>query len=308
MKNSDSIDVNAKFRRIGVIDMGTNTFSLLIADVSLDHFQPIYNEKIGVSIGMGGINKGFIAMPAFRRGLKAMSKFKEICDANGVEEIRAIATSAIREAVNAVDFTNEIYFKTNIVTKIISGAQEADYIYNGVLWSYNFPERAVIMDIGGGSTEFIFATENGIEEKVSLNIGISRIYQELKVHDPLTENDVERIESWLNERSEGFFNEKQCDVLVGASGTFETFHEMIHRQRFSCECEALEMSMQDISSVLDWVIHSTKLERNHHPYILPLRRKMAPIAAVKTRWIMNQLLVKKVFVSPCSIKEGVLNS
>ena len=104
----------------------------------------------------------------------------------------------------------------------------------------------------------------------------------------------------------GFFKEKQCDVLVGASGTFETFHEMINHQRFSGSCEAQEMDMQDIAHTLDWVIHSTKLERNHHPYIIPIRRKMAPISAVKTRWIMNQLLVKKVFVSPCSIKEGVL--
>lgn len=306
MKDYDSIENFKSSHRVGVIDMGTNTFSLLIADVYADKFETIYSEKIGVSIGMGGINKGFIAMPAFRRGLKAMMKFKEICDENGVDEIRAIATSAIREAINARDFTNEIFFKTNIMTKVISGSEEADLIYNGVLWSHNFPERAVIMDIGGGSTEFIFATEAGIEEKVSLNIGISRIYQELKVSDPLTEKDVKKIEAWLDDRSNGFFKEKQCDVLVGASGTFETFHEMINHQRFSCSCEAQEMDMQDIAHTLDWVIHSTKLERNHHPYIIPIRRKMAPISAVKTRWIMNQLLVKKVFVSPCSIKEGVL--
>ncbi len=308
MKKDGSIENDIQSHRIGVIDMGTNTFSLLIADVFDHKFDILYSEKIGVAIGMGGINKGFIAMPAFRRGIKAMTKFKEICDEKGVTEIRAIGTSAIREAMNAKDFTNEIYFKTNIVTKIISGSQEADYIYNGVLWSHEFSERAVIMDIGGGSTEFIFATQDGIEEKVSLNIGISRIYQELKTEDPLSENDVVRIEEWLDERSQGFFKDKQCDVLVGASGTFETFHEMIHQQKFSCNCEALEMNMQDISNVLDWVIHSTKLERNHHPFIIPIRRKMAPIAAVKTRWIMNQLLIKKVFVSPCSIKEGVLNS
>lgn len=308
MIHLDSIGNARNSRRVGVIDMGTNTFSLLIADVYPDKFETIYSEKIGVAIGMGGINKGFIATPAFRRGIKAMTKFKEICDARGVAEIRAIGTSAIREAINALDFTSEIYFKTNIVTKIVTGDQEADYIYNGVLWSHNFSERAVIMDIGGGSTEFIFATQAGIEEKVSLNIGISRIYQELKLQDPMTEKDVLKIETWLEERSKNFFRDKQCDVLVGASGTFETFHEMIHQQRFSGNCEALEMNMQDISNVLDWVIHSTKLERNHHPFIIPIRRKMAPIAAVKTRWIMNQLLVKKVFVSPCSIKEGVLSS
>lgn len=306
MKDSSSIENSEKAHRVGVVDMGTNTFSLLIADVYSDKFETIYSEKIGVSIGMGGINKGFIAMPAFRRGVKAMMKFKEICDQNDVVEIRAIATSAIREAINAMDFTNEIFFKTTINPKVISGSEEADLIYNGVLWSHNFPERAVIMDIGGGSTEFIFATEAGIEEKVSLNIGISRIYQELKLEDPLTEKDVRKIEKWLDDRSNGFFKDKQCDVLVGASGTFETFHEMINHKHFSSNCQAQEMDMQAIASILDWVIHSTKLERNHHPYIIPIRRKMAPIAAVKTRWILNQLLVKKVFVSPCSIKEGVL--
>jgi exopolyphosphatase/guanosine-5'-triphosphate,3'-diphosphate pyrophosphatase len=306
MKDYDHLESVLKPHRVGVIDMGTNTFSLLIADVYPDRFETIYTDKIGVSIGMGGINKGFIAMPAFRRGLKAMMKFKETCDAKDVAEIRAIATSAIREAINAANFTKEIFFKTNINTKIISGSEEADYIYKGVLWSHNFPERAVIMDIGGGSTEFIFATEAGIEEKISLNIGISRIYQELKMHDPLTEKDVQRIEAWLDDRSNGFFKTKQCDVLVGASGTFETFHEMIRKEPFSSNAEAVEISVQDIMSVLDWSIKSSKLERKQHPFIIPIRRKMAPIAAVKTRWILNQLLVKKVFVSPYSIKEGVL--
>ena len=306
--NVNSIDENKVSRRVGVIDMGTNTFSLLIADVYPDQFNTIFTEKIGVAIGMGGINQGFIAMPAFRRGIKAIIKFKEICDKYNVTEIKAIATSAIRDAINSSDFTNEIFYKTNIKTKVISGSEEADLIYNGVLWCHDFEERAVIMDIGGGSTEFIFASEQGIEEKVSLNIGISRIYQELKLKDPMSENDVKRIENWLDIHSDGYFFDKQCDVLVGASGTFETFHEMIYKERFAGGCKAMEVSLQDISEILDWVIHSTKEERNYHPFIIPIRRKMAPISAVKTRWIMNQLLVKKIFVSPCSIKEGVLNS
>ena len=306
MKKSNFIDKQDYSRRIGVIDMGTNTFSLLIADVYKDKFSTILSEKIGVAIGMGGINKGFIAMPAFRRGVKAISKFKEICDKHEVHEIRAIGTSAIRDAINSSDFINEIFYKTNIFTKVISGSEEADLIYNGVLWCHDFEERAVIMDIGGGSTEFIFATSSGIEDKVSLNIGISRIYQDLRLQDPLTEKDVIKIEKWLDEKSEGFFIDKQCDVLVGASGTFETFLEMINKEKLPSRCSAIEVSLQHISEILEWVIHSTKEERNYHPFIIPIRRKMAPISAVKTRWIMNQLLVKKVFVSPCSIKEGIL--
>ncbi len=90
MSTFKSIEKPANSRRIGVIDMGTNTFSLLIADVFDNKFEIVYTEKIGVAIGMGGINKGFISMPAFRRVLKAMIKFKEICTEYQVDEIAGV--------------------------------------------------------------------------------------------------------------------------------------------------------------------------------------------------------------------------
>lgn len=295
-----------KSKRIAVIDLGTNTFNLLIADVEANSFQFVYSEKEGVAIGMGGITQGVIVEEAFERGVKAVQKFRQICNAHDVEEIRAFGTSALRDARNTPVFMQEIYSKTGIEIQLISGEVEAELIYKGVKWSYDFREPAIIMDIGGGSTEFIVANADGIESKISLNIGVSRIIQELTLSDPLTEMDIQAIENWLDARSQSFFDNKQIDILIGASGSFETFHEMIHDAAFPFGIQSQEIDLSALDSILDWIIASNQQDRDEHPFIIPIRRKMAPIAAVKTRWVMHKLQTKRVFVSPCSLKEGGL--
>lgn len=293
-------------RRVAVIDLGTNTFNLLIADVFTRNFQNVFTIKEGVALGMGGINKGIIAPAAYQRGIDAIVRFKGICDDYGVQEIRSFGTSAMRDAENAEDFMREIEYLTGIRVNVISGEEEAVLIYQGVKWSYDFSERAIIMDIGGGSTEFIIAGPGGLEKKISLDIGVSRIFQELKLGDPLTNTDISAIEEWLQERSQAFFDHNECRVLIGASGSFETFYEMIHREKFAAGIEAREIPIEELHDILEWIITSEQSERDSHPFIIPIRRKMAPIAAVKTRWVMKKLGVQRVLVSPCSLKEGGL--
>jgi len=293
-------------KRTAVIDLGTNTFNLLIADVFEKYFEIIYNVKEGVALGMGGINEGIIAADAYQRGIETLQRFHELCVEHEVAEIRAFGTSALRDAGNAPEFIAEAKILTGIDIRVITGEREAELIYRGVRWSYDFAQPAMIMDIGGGSTEFILADQSGMHEMISLNIGVSRIFQETQLNDPLTPEDVLWIENWLEERSEHFFEAKQCKVLVGASGSFETFYEMIHREKFPVGIQAVEIPHVQLQEIIDWVIFSGQEERDSHPYIIPIRKKMAPIAAVKTRWVMKKLGVQQVFVSPCSLKEGVL--
>jgi exopolyphosphatase/guanosine-5'-triphosphate,3'-diphosphate pyrophosphatase len=294
--------------RVAVIDLGTNTFNLLVADVFGSNFEIVYTVKEGVALGMGGINEGIIAKDAYLRGMQTLQRFNELCTEFGVAEIRAFGTSALREAENAPAFIAEAKARMDLDIRVISGEQEAALIYQGVLWSYDFKEPAMIMDIGGGSTEFILADQSGMLEMISLNIGVSRIFQEAQLHDPLTPEDVLWIENWLEERSENFFEGKQCAVLLGASGSFETFYEMIHRDKFPSGIAAVEIPFPQLNEIMDWVIFSGQEERDSHPYIIPIRKKMAPIAAVKTKWVMEKLGIQQVFVSPCSLKEGVLRA
>ena len=292
--------------RTAVIDLGTNTFNILIADVTEKDFTVIHTEKEGVSLGMGGIHKKTISEDAFQRGIKTLRHFNFICIHYQVERINAFGTSALRDADNASDFAEQIYNELGIKINIISGEKEAELIYKGVHWSYDFKTPAVIMDIGGGSTEFIFADENGVNEMMSLNIGISRIYQELELSDPAKDDEVLKIEKWLEEKSHHFFDGKSQDILIGASGTFETFYELIFNKTFPLTKECYDLPVALLLKKLDEIIYSTSDERNLNEFLIPIRKKLAPIAAIKTRWVLKKLNVKKVLVSPCSLKEGAM--
>jgi exopolyphosphatase/guanosine-5'-triphosphate,3'-diphosphate pyrophosphatase len=292
--------------KLAVIDLGTNTFNLLIASKNAGGFDIIHSEKVGVALGMGGINDCLVSPDAFERGIKALVYFKEKCDALHVDRIAAIGTSALRDAENQAEFLSRAKSETGIDIEIISGDREAELIYKGVKWSFDFREPTMIMDIGGGSTELILADAGGLVEKQSFNIGVSRIYQEFDFSDPYTEEDIVRVREWLEEKTEGFFKGMVCRALIGASGSFETFYEMIHHEEFPESRQALEFPVQDLRRILKWIIGSTQQQRDEHPYIIPIRRKMAPIAAIKTGWVMDKLHVEQTFVTPFSLKEGVL--
>ena len=290
--------------RKAIIDLGTNTFNLLIGAIDDTGFSVIYSEKEGVALGMGGINEQIISPEAYKRGISALSRFKLVCDKYDVQSIQGIGTSALRDATNALDFIEEVKGLLGIEIEIISGLQEAELIYKGVKWTYSFEQPAVIMDIGGGSTEFVFADKQGITDLVSLNIGVSRIYQYFSLSDPLNQEDISNIEEWLDENALGFFDGKQESVLIGASGSFETFYELMHQMPFPERTKAVEISMVELMECLNEIIASTQEERYKNDWIIPIRKKMAPIAAVKTRWVLGKLNIKKVHISPFSLKEG----
>ena len=292
--------------RTAVIDLGTNTFNLLIADVMDSKFTVIHSEKEGVALGMGGINSNIISPEAFDRGICALRHFNFICIHHKVEVINAFGTSALRGATNSNLFIKQINDELGISVNIISGEKEADLIYKGVLWSYDFRNPGVIMDIGGGSTEFIFANKEGITDLVSLNIGVSRIFQELKLSDPLTEKDILSITNWLDNKADGFFDGKQEELLIGASGSFETFYELIYSQPFPDKLKCSEIPMKTLNDMIDWVIFSTQEDRDTNEFIIPIRKKMAPIAAVKTKWVIEKLGISRTLISRCSLKEGAL--
>ena len=293
--------------RKAVIDLGTNTFNLLIADVSSKGFTIVHSEKEGVALGMGGINKNIISIDAFERGLTTLRHFKNVCNQNEVKIINAFGTSALRGAKNSSEFVQQINSELGITVSIISGEKEAELIYKGVQWSYDFESPGVIMDIGGGSTEFIFADKNGMSDVVSLNIGVSRIYQELKLNDPLTPTDIKIITNWLDEKTNGFFDGKSADLLIGASGSFETFYELIHHVPFPELIQSIEVPMEELNETILSIIASTQAERDVNDFIVPIRKKMAPIAAVKVKWVIEKLGITRAIISPCSLKEGALS-
>jgi exopolyphosphatase/guanosine-5'-triphosphate,3'-diphosphate pyrophosphatase len=288
------------------IDIGTNTFNLLIANRSKSGLNIMESHKVAVSLGMGGINEGVLTADAIQRALDAFETFRGILlNYPSVQPI-LIATSAVRDAKNASAFITAVFERFAWEVTVVSGMREAELIYKGVGLCYDFKEHTMIMDIGGGSTEFIEANNEGICSEASLNIGVSRLYQGFSVNDPFSKADVQRIESFLEEHSNGLFESMDIPVLLGSSGTFETFYELMYRKPFPKGNQIIELELESFISILDELIYSSLAERNENEFIIPIRKKMAPFAAVKTRWVLRQIKPKRILISPFSLKEGVL--
>ncbi|MEJ7693885.1 hypothetical protein [Daejeonella sp.] len=171
MDNPDISNPNQP-NRVAILDLGTNTFHLLIADISSGGPEVVYQDTIAVKLGEGGISRCDISKEAFERGLKAIRAFKEAIDHHQVTRVKSAATSAIRSASNGADFIEKIKSETGLNLEIIDGEREAELIYIGVRAAVNLEQMSLIVDIGGGSVEFILCDKNRIVWKRSFEVGV----------------------------------------------------------------------------------------------------------------------------------------
>ena len=294
-------------KRKAIIDLGTNTFNLLVVDTSGQNYKTVYAAKEGVGLGLGGINDSRISADAMGRGIEALNRYKQKCSELGVEQIHLFGTSAIRSAVNRNDFLDRVKSELQLDIEVVTGEREAQLIYKGVSSGMVIDEPILIMDIGGGSTEFIQADSSGPVKFRSFEIGVSRIYQLFDFSDPFCKEDCLRIEDYLEKGTGDFFDGMNIKHLVGASGSFETFYELSTESRYP-EGDYVQLTRAEIMQSLDHIIGSTLHEREKNEWIIPIRKKMAPVAAVKIRWIILKLNIQHVTISPFSLKEGVLQT
>lgn len=161
---------------IAAIDIGTNSFHLVIAKIdSKGRFTVITRAKEVVRLGSSSNDMKYLSPEAMDRGVEALNRFKMICDSYKAK-ITAVATSATREALNKDDFISRVKSETGIDVNIVSGFEEARLIYLGVLQSLNiFDKRILLVDIGGGSTEFLIGEKGNVIYANSTKIGAVRL-------------------------------------------------------------------------------------------------------------------------------------
>ena len=288
-----------------VIDLGTNTFNLLVGEVVNGQFCRIYADKMSVLLGMGGINQGTITPDAMERAKDALRHFMFLCYEMDVMEVIGIGTSALRASDNSSELIEFAKKELDLEVKVVSGEEEAKLIYQGVKWLRDFEEDTVIMDIGGGSTEFIHVQNNKPNKAVSLNVGVSRIYQYLNNPDEFTPEHYDKINRFLVKNEGGFFESSQSDILIGASGSFETLYKLSFQTDFPKDKRTIEVPKKRLDDVIESILYSSLEDRMANTLISPIRKRMLPIAAFKVKWVMDKLATKQVLISPYSLKEGV---
>jgi exopolyphosphatase/guanosine-5'-triphosphate,3'-diphosphate pyrophosphatase len=302
--------------RIAILDLGTNTFHLLVTSVNKNGvWKKVFKSKSVVKLGEGAIHKNEIAPVPFRRGIKALEHYKKIIDIHMPEKVFAFATSAIRGATNGHEFVAVAKEKTGIDITVISGEKEAELIYLGVRQCISLDDQPVlIMDIGGGSTEFIIADKDKIFWKHSFNIGAARLLEMFRPSDPILPAEISSIETFLSnelaimvEAVEKF----KPEHLIGSSGSFDTFAEMIgyefHNRNVISDKNSYRFKIDEYLKLHEKILYSTAMQRNQMKGLVKMRIDMIVMATICTSMVLNKTGIKKMTLSKYALKEGALS-
>lgn len=295
-----------------VIDLGTNTFNLLI---TTDEGQVIFNDKIPVKLGKGGIHKNQIAPDAFQRGIHALERYRDICKLKEVDSVYAFATSAVRSATNAHQFLEAAAEECGININVIDGNREALFIYEGVKEAIPITETTLIVDIGGGSTEFVIANSEGVLWQSSYPLGVSRLLEVFAPNDPLTKQDI----SGLNEHFETVLADMLREVrkykptmMIGSSGSFETLHDIcalrFDRETVKPNQKSGDIYLHELNMITDHLLHSALTDRLVLPGMLAMRADTLHLSALQIKFILENTGIQKLKLSLFALKEGVIAS
>jgi exopolyphosphatase / guanosine-5'-triphosphate,3'-diphosphate pyrophosphatase len=296
-----------------ILDFGTNTFNLLIAERKERSFQILHASKQPVKLGKGGIEANRIAPDAFERGFVAIQNHMETIALYHVDEIRAFATSAIRNAANGEKFAEEVYLKFGFRVRIIPGEREAELIYKGVRQAVHLDENYVmILDIGGGSNEFIICNREGIIWKHSFELGMARVLELFNLSDPISSEEIRALESYFMEGLAPLLEvvEKiKPYTLIGASGSFDTFHSLI-RHRLGLEADeshGREISIQEFRKLSNLLLLSNTEQRRNMPGMEPVRVEMIVAATIFVNFVIRACHIRHLHHSEFALKEGVIS-
>ncbi len=221
----------------------------------------------------------------------------------------------MRDASNGKVFLEKAEQETAIVVQTISGEREAELIYYGVRNAVKMENAtSLIIDIGGGSTEFIIADKNNILWKYSFLLGAARLIEKFNPSDPISNTQITALNDYLKQELKPLFEALEkysITELIGASGSFDSFAEIIANRFYSSEIlknkTEYTYNLDDFSTIYEMIIKSTKEERLQMKGLVAMRVDMIVISSILVNFILISFQIKKMRLSTFSLKEGVLH-
>ena len=300
-----------------IIDLGTNTFQLLIVEQDSINYKIVLEQSYAAKIGMGGISLGIIIEEGIQRGVKGLQYFQQAFEKEGVtnENITAIATSAVRNAKNGDEFCQRILAETGIKIQVISGEEEAVLIYQGVKLGMDIGlEPAMIMDIGGGSVEFIICDKNRIMYKQSFEIGGQRLMDKFMNTDPISPRSIGALRDYLEEQLMPLTNavHQYAPVcVIGSAGSFETLIDMFSMKTYGYLPPPSQVSFElPITEFYDSFLKLVTKNHEERMAIMgmkELRVDMIVVGVCLIDFVLKRFDIQQIKVSNYALKEGVLS-
>lgn len=306
-------------RTLAAIDVGTNSIHMVVVKVqpTLPAFTIVARDKTTVRLGDRDRDTGNLTLEAMGRAMAALRRCQDIAKSLNVEQVIAVATSAVREAPNGREFLKQVETELGLWINLISGPEEARRIYLGVLSGMEFNQQPhIIIDIGGGSTELILGDGQEPRTLSSTKVGAVRLTAEHITTDPISHVEFQTLQAYIRGMLERSVDELQAHLrpdeqprLVGTSGTIETLATIHARDTQGMVPNPLNgysFTLKDLKEIVNRLRKLTCDERAQLPGMSDRRSEIILAGALILQEAMTLLGMDAIVICERSLREGVI--
>lgn len=287
-------------KSIAALDLGSNSFHLLVASINFGRIEIVHREKRLLRVRSDEKNK-IISENKISEAISLINYFKNICE-NYSAEINAVATSAIREADNKTEFVERVLIETGVKVKIVSGDEEAELALLSLKYSFpQLPNKYLLFDLGGGSTEFVFILNKQIVQKFSLPIGAVRFANK---HCDSEGNIIsgKEVDTEINKlliETKLFFMNHDIEFCYGMGGTVSAVSNMIQRNIYNREIKfeqlkGTEFTLDELNLLKQTLDQAVTLSA---------KRKIAGLEETRADIISSGIQILKLFFTELGISK-----
>jgi exopolyphosphatase/guanosine-5'-triphosphate,3'-diphosphate pyrophosphatase len=299
--------------RLAAIDVGSNSVHMIVADVTRDgHLEVVDRVKEMVRLGRRSFTTGRLTAESMDLAVRALSNFKRLASVRRVTRLRAVATSAVREARNRSEFIRRIKLETGMTVEVISGLDEARLIYQAARHALGLDGGPhLLVDVGGGSVELVLVRDGRPLWMRSVRLGAARLTERFLTDDPPTREQMDRLLAHL-ERTIGPVMRKarRAGVVraIGTSGTINTLVAMARSARGEDlgRLHGALASTNEISDLTRDLIQANAALRVELPGMDAKRADLMPAAAVLVDFILKKSGAPQLAACTWALREGVL--
>lgn len=297
--------------RLGIIDLGTNSFHAIVVDAFPDGtFEPVDRRKAMVRLGEGAMVGQRLTEKAMKRGLKALAEIRAWGEGLGVTSFAARATSAIREATNGGAFIERAKEEAGLYVQVIAGETEARLIYEAVRQTVDLTEPTLLIDIGGGSTEFVVADHEGVRFLTSLKLGAQRLTEQYVTTDPVERTEFRALRDHVRRELQPVFEAARAHGVrrvVGSSGTLEaiaTATAAAYGEPDRVTDYAFEA--RGVRRITKMLMTSDRAQRLDTPGVSAKRVDQIVAGAALIDVVLKDLPIERFEFSPAALREGIV--
>ncbi|MGC1309412.1 MAG: Ppx/GppA phosphatase family protein [Phormidesmis sp.] len=300
--------------KLAAIDIGTNSIHMIVVKVlQRRNFEVVDREKEMAKLGVGVFATNRLSDRAFKTGLDTIERYVQLADQLGVDEIITAATSAIREAQNGEAFLKEVVRRTKIMPRMISGKEEARLIFLAVRNAIALEhENALVLDIGGGSTEAVVGNRNDVLFGHSMKLGVLRLLDMFKDSGPLGDEARGVLESHIRFLAKSTLAEAKevgFTKVIGTSGTIRTMGEAAYVERHGRSLKSVNaevVQLKDLQKLTDRLIDLKPDQRGDIEGISEKRTDAIHLGGVLLCQLLQMAKVDSLTLCDASLREGLV--